>query len=417
MLPKIYLVLLLLCSSMTVSALSAQNVHKDTVPLPPKAKFETIRYKKSNYEIIGNVYKKHFVEGRKLTFMRIEPSDTIMSGTYFIKDGYSCIEGTVNGKAKGVFRVSNDIGKRHLSTDKRNTGKLYVEIVDIAALVYKYAKKYPLVLFKSLSADDYQLRIKFTYKILSLTVSPDIIAKYGFYAFDDMIKNSENVKLTYPKGDVYTGVVEKNDDTGTWGDIYFDDRIRVPCKGTTVFADGTVANGDWLKPFTFSKKEWEQIYANSNTLTEIRDNVRQKQHELDMLERKRIEAKRIAEQKRQEELRVEEQKKQAKLRAERERKQRCIAKYGTYWGNLINNREFTVGMTKEMVREILGSEEGFYVKSVSTSWGVQVETWRFSYDSSVGALIIGLADLYGRSISQYYPTLVFKNEKLTGIYR
>ena len=148
MLPKIYLVLLLLCSSMTVSALSAQNVHKDTVPLPPKAKFETIRYKKSNYEIIGNVYKKHFVEGRKLTFMRIEPSDTIMSGTYFIKDGYSCIEGTVNGKAKGVFRVSNDIGKRHLSTDKRNTGKLYVEIVDIAALVYKYAKKYPLVLFK-----------------------------------------------------------------------------------------------------------------------------------------------------------------------------------------------------------------------------------------------------------------------------
>ena len=107
-----------------------------------------------------------------------------------------------------------------------------------------------------------------------------------------------------------------------------------------------------------------------------------------MLERKRIEAKRIAEQKRQEELRVEEQKKQAKLRAERERKQRCIAKYGTYWGNLINNREFTVGMTKEMVREILGSEEGFYVKSVSTSWGVQVETWRFSYDSSVGALII-----------------------------
>ncbi len=143
------------------------------------------------------------------------------------------------------------------------------------------------------------------------------------------------------------------------GDIYFDDRIRVPCKGTTVFADGTVVNGDWLKPFTFSKKEWEQIYANSNTLTEIRDNARQKQHELDMLERKRIEAKRIAEQKRQEELRVEEQKKQAKLRAERVRTQRCIAKYGTYWGNLINNREFTVGMTKEMVREILGRRKVF----------------------------------------------------------
>ena len=50
---------------------------------------------------------------------------------------------------------------------------------------------------------------EFKDKILSLTVSPDIIAKYGFYAFDDMIKNSENVKLTYPKGDVYTGVVEK----------------------------------------------------------------------------------------------------------------------------------------------------------------------------------------------------------------
>ena len=103
-----------------------------------------------------------------------------MSGTYFIKDGYSCIGGTVNGEAKGVFRVSNDIGKRHLSTDKRNTGKLYVEIVDITALVYKYAKKYPLILLKSLSADDYQLRIKFKDKILSLTVSPDIIAKYGF---------------------------------------------------------------------------------------------------------------------------------------------------------------------------------------------------------------------------------------------
>lgn len=417
MMPKIYLVFLLLCSSMTVNILSAQNVQKDTASLPPKAKFETIRYKKSNYEIIGNVYKKHFVEGHKLTFMKIEPSDTIMSGTYFIKDGYSCIEGTVNGEAKGVFRVSNDVGKRYLSTDRRNAGKLYVEIEDITVLVYKYAKKYPLVLLKSLYANDYQLNIKFKDKTLSLLVSPDIIAKYGFYAFDDMIKHSENVKLTYPKGDVYTGIVDKNDDTGSWGDIYFDNRIRVPCKGTTVFADGTVADGDWLEPFNFTKEMWEQIYTNSNTLTEIRDNARQKQHELDMLERKRIEKERIAEQKRQEELRAEEQKKQAKLRAERVHKQRCIAKYGTYWGNLINNREFTVGMTKEMVREILGSEEGLYVKSVSTSLGVQVERWRFSYDSSVGVLITQLAGLTGRSVAQYYPTLVFKNGKLTDIYR
>lgn len=79
-----------------------------------------------------------------------------------------------------------------------------------------------------------------------------------------------------------------------------------------------------------------------------------------------------------------------------------------------------------MVREILGSEEELYIKSISTSWGVRVERWEFSieswkyamnsYDSRILA-VLGLAGLTDRGLEQYYPTLVFTNEKLTGIYR
>lgn len=426
----ILLILLFVCTNVLTSVLLAQD--KEVNMVSKKAKLKTIKYKKYNYTAVGYVYKDRFVEGQKLSFIKTQTGDTIISGIYSINYGYPCIKGNYKGFVRmnnevtsGLFIISNSIKTNQLLPVRKNVGKLKIRTLDILEHKDTYAEKYPLV-FRKTSTNRYELKILFDDKTLEVVISPDTIKKYGFYAFDTFIENSKNVNLLYKNGDIYTGIVEKGDVTGSIYDIYFNKRIYVPSKGVTKFANGEILNGDWLKSYDFTEKDWRKIYAKSKTLTEIRDNVYRKKSELDKLkiaeERKRLEEQRIRERKRQEMLKAKERERQEKLREERMYRLRCISRYGEYYGNLILKKEFALGMNKEMVRELLGEAEKFYKKSISTFRGHTIESWVFdtslvAQGMSFGGLLGALSYYSGIELERKCPTLVFTDDKITSIYR
>lgn len=426
----ILLILLFVCTNVLTSVLLAQD--KEVNMVSKKAKLKTIKYKKYNYTAVGYVYKDRFVEGQKLSFIKTQTGDTIISGIYSINYGYPCIKGNYKGFVRmnnevtsGLFIISNSIKTNQLIPVRKNVGKLKIRTLDILEHKDTYAEKYPLV-FRKTSTNRYELKILFDDKTLEVVISSDTIKKYGFYAFDTFIENSKNVNLLYKNGDIYTGIVEKGDVTGSIYDIYFNKRIYVPSKGVTKFANGEILNGDWLKSYDFTEKDWRKIYAKSKTLTEIRDNVYRKKSELDKLkiaeERKRLEEQRIRERKRQEMLKAKERERQEKLREERMYRLRCISRYGEYYGNLILKKEFALGMNKEMVRELLGEAEKFYKKSISTFRGHTIESWVFdtslvAQGMSFGGLLGALSYYSGIELERKCPTLVFTDDKITSIYR
>jgi len=209
-------------------------------PLPKKAKLKTIKYSDYNYAAIGYVLDNKFIEGQEITFFntqkttaaripigygigipvnKTETSDTIISGILVIKEGISYLESTINSRriltinrssTRGLYRVTNNKYSNNLTAIPADAGKLNIETAD----VYYYQGYYnnalnPVVLQKQ--QDNYLLKIEFDDRILETSVSYDIVKKYGFLAFDDFIKNSQNIKLSYNNGNSFVGIVEKND--------------------------------------------------------------------------------------------------------------------------------------------------------------------------------------------------------------
>ena len=204
----ILLILLFVCTNVLTSVLLAQD--KEVNMVSKKAKLKTIKYKKYNYTAVGYVYKDRFVEGQKLSFIKTQTGDTIISGIYSINYGYPCIKGNYKGFVRmnnevtsGLFIISNSIKTNQLIPVRKNVGKLKIRTLDILEHKDTYAEKYPLV-FRKTSTNRYELKILFDDKTLEVVISPDTIKKYGFYAFDTFIENSKNVNLLYKNGDIYT---------------------------------------------------------------------------------------------------------------------------------------------------------------------------------------------------------------------
>jgi len=296
----------------------------------------------------------------------------------------------------------------------------------------------PVILQKQ--SEDYVLKMEFDDRILETVVSSENIKNYGFFEFNNLIKYSQNVKLNYKNGDAFIGVVEKDDSKYTakkgefkfkTGEIYKGEfvgrnmvyrngRIFVPDKGETIFADGTTANGDWLKQYDFTDNEWEQIYENRNSLTEIRDNAVRADKE----KQQKLQAENIAKQQAQEKKKIAEQK----------RKQLYIDKYGEYYGSLISEGQLEVGMSQAMVSEVWNKV--FFVVSKSIRNGKTIEFWEYSKDKMQMAILLegaknknngggeaAFAEIYMMGLSEQFggptvpKTIIFTNNKLTDIYR
>ena len=108
---------------------------------------------------------------------------------------------------------------------------------------------------------------------------------------------------------------------------------------------------------------------------------------------------------------------------------RLITKYGDYWGNLIYKKEYTLGMTKEMILEF--SSEKLYKVSKVIRNGNTIEIWEFDRhkmevetlkdggeDGAKALLAISLLENLGfGNINSQFPNLEFTNGKLTGVFQ
>lgn len=440
-------------------------------PLPKKAKLKTIKYKSFGYAATGYILEKQFVDGQKISFHststekeiipftvlsanKTELSNPILSGTYFIKDGISYLESTIKNREweyeiQGIFKISNTRDNKTLTVNRNDAKSLDIEIVDIIKCSgnYQYGE-YPASIQKQ-SDNNYALNVEFRDRTLQTSIKSDYLKKTFFpvvnnlfknteYSnttyfitlnFDDYIQNSEDVRLAFENGDVFTGQVEKDDYSyynakqGEYrysnGEIFTGDFTerhnwyseKIPIGGQMKFTDGSVEDGNWLKKYNVK----EEALVNAKTLTE-KHNLAIRLYEG---EQQKLRKQKIANQQEEERKRIAEQRLQNSL----------INKYGNYWGKLIYNREFTPGMTKEMVLEF--TSEKIYKISKAIRNGDNIEIWEFDQqklaqemikeegeDGAMTLLALSLMENLGMgNINSQFPTLVFTNNKLTDVYQ
>lgn len=473
--------------------LSNCQIKAQQKPLPKNAQLNT--FSNENYTIVSYVADDKFVEGQTVTLLRAA-TDTIISGTYFVKDGISYIEGKENARdetsIKGIFKITNsayiEISRRDFENGtssfrpkeltftvnpqviddkfwkkfskeiKKNPEKLpatllaatnlSIEITDIYSY-QGYLDENTLVSLKK-QVDNYTLKVEFSDGVWETNASSESVQNNFVNCLNcinrnylDLKKiineNSENVKLTFKNGVTFTGKIYGSDHLIKTGrlsgsgklifsngdtvigcfDVAFDDKgfynnLNLCTDSKTLFANGSVINGDWLEKHEkiLSENEWEEIVRKSKTLTEIREKAESNEkYQYSVVEQKRKqEEDKIAEQQTERKKQIEEQ----------EYKNALIKKYGTNWGNLIFKEEFTLGMTKEMVLEFKYGK-AYKISKVARD-GNYVEIWEIDplkLEQEVIKEKGAMAFLYFAEVLQTidtkFPNLIFTNNKLTAI--
>lgn len=439
----------------TLLVLLFPNIYSQT-NLPKRAKLKTIMY--SDYAISGYVYKKEFVEGQKLTFFaRPNSNKIVLSGRYFYDDNRnSYIEGTriqrgnlINNRTNGIFKVTNTKNERGITTNKKEAHELVIQLEDL-----KYYQDnlyyigdhagYGNLILQKLPNNKYSLKIK--YKVLVLeTIIPYSKDLVGRSEYTKEILNSNTVKLSFTNGDVFDGKVKSTSKLPAYCDFYYTYVPYAPdsgeyryasgeistgifnCdnyferfyleKGVTVFTDGSKINGDWVFEQNLNSSEQKKIYSKDRTPTEF--------HNM---------AKSIIEEKNKkliEEKAAKEQAEKEKLQQQQLWRSKLIEKYGEYYGNKISDGQLSIGMSQEMVNELW--PKIFFNISIINRTNNQTVIWKFDKnkmqreiikkakengnEDGAAALIImfNLSEQLGGLDSP--KMLVFKNNKLTDIYR
>jgi hypothetical protein len=293
--------------------------------------------------------------------------------------------------------------------------------------------------------DNYNLKIDFRDRTLETIISYDALKKNNLldFNFDNfsylnkIIENSKNEKLTFKNGNIFTGKVYYNEyiynpNEGEYrftnGDIVFGQvrfdfdkadlagyyNLGLNKDSKTTFADGNVVYGDWAEKYEkmLPSNEWNEILKNSKTLTEVRDKCENNEkYQNSVLEQKR----------KQQDAKIAKKENQI---AELEYKNTLIKKYGTNWGNLIFQKVFTLGMTKEMVLEFTYGKA--YKISEATRDGKYIEIWEFDPQKFAqeiakkeGATALSLLSMYEEigmiDIKSKFPNLIFTDNKLSAI--
>tara|TARA_R110001583_G_C5659921_1_gene409543 strand:+ start:1542 stop:2897 length:1356 start_codon:yes stop_codon:yes gene_type:complete len=412
---------------------------------------KTILYELNNYDsysATGLISKSEFVENSNLTFLTERQidwdrvlRDTILSGRYFSsEDGNSYIDGIWKNielrdistirkiiRVNGIFRMSNNENEKGITINKRKSNKLTIYTLPkvsyhINILLEKFSIDTDIPNFKEQKLDS------------------DI--------FDDYILNSNEVKFTFKNADVFIGTVTEKDNYGfdyrfvpnigeykySTGEIFkgkmqfcnlcVGERL-IPEEGTIIFTDGKVDNANWKKKYfhNLTYDEQDKLKEDSNSLTELYNNS------IKLFEMKQ----RIMEDKQKKKELAEEE----KLKKQIERQKELSSKYGNYFGEKLSQGELVPGMNADMVNEIW--EKNWFSISNLVRNGQMLEIWewdksKFQMDmlekgkknkdnggkDYAAAMILGLelAEQFGASSSLNIPkTLVFKNDKLTDIYR
>jgi hypothetical protein len=101
---------------------------------------------------------------------------------------------------------------------------------------------------------------------------------------------------------------------------------------------------------------------------------------------------------------------------EEQTRQSILDKYGTYWGNLVLRKEFTIGMTREMCADMVSTARYEISKSVNRYGGTH-EIWWYTDDIFAAALFDNplITAVASEEAKQYPYVLEFENNKLVRI--
>ncbi|MDR2144902.1 MAG: hypothetical protein LBE91_00375 [Tannerella sp.] len=393
-------------------------------PLPKGAQLKTIRYRDGfgGYEISGYVYKNKFVEEQsliiKVSTHHISQISTI-KGIYFCEEGISYIDGyaTYNlpdlVRLDGIFKITNN-EKNTLSTNDIYS-KLKVETSSIISRHWedKYKKT---TIYEDIQTDGTSaISIICPNQIVEFVLLKQLDPPIDRFMQDYFGKQNE-VKLTFtPKNDIFVGTVgidgyskmrffpKEGEYKYSTGEIFTGtfnnyNGIRIPEKGKMIYADGS------SEDFNYNNKDIFEAFADAKNTnispTEIRDNLKIEKQKQE-IEKREKEADRQKE--------WEKERKQKALR-----NQSLIAKYGEEVGNLLIQKKLALGMTKEMVKEVVSEE--FCEKSIFQIGNNVIETWYFNLSSAASLARELGAYSQAANLASQSQTLVFTNNKLTAIY-
>ena len=357
---------------------------------------------------------------------------------------------------RSVLSVSPLTNDKFMKEVRKNLNKLPITFLTATNLEIEIADLYSyqgyLETNRSLipinvqkQGDIYSFKIDFRDRTLETIINYETLKKNNLLDFkcdnfsylEEIIKNSKNGKLTYKNGNIFTGKVYHseyiyNPNEGeyrftngdmVYGQVRFDfDKtdlagyynLGLNKDSKTTFADGSVVYGDWAKKYKkmLPEDEWSEVLKNSKTLTEIRDKFENNEkYQQSVVEQNR----------KQQDVKIAKKENQI---AEQEYKNALIKKYGTNWGNLIYQKVFTLGMTKEMVLEFTYGKA--YIISEATKDGKYIEIWEFDPQKFAqeiakkeGATALNLLSMYQDlgmiDIKSKFPNLIFTNNKLSAI--
>jgi len=94
--------------------------------------------------------------------------------------------------------------------------------------------------------------------------------------------------------------------------------------------------------------------------------------------------------------------------------QRMTKKYGVTTAKKIMAGKYEIGMSKAIVKEIIGANIFYYKESITTMAGKKTEIWEFDYDAEVLRLFTWEVK---NILKAKCPTFVFRDGKLTDIIR
>ena len=334
----------------------------------------------------------------------------------------SKVEWEVNADIKGMA-INNDgvniIGRRV----KDNPTQFFIKVIpaepQIDSLVFSYAngtkshllvkvdvtmRTYKMSYYDYLTTDIlYDLRSQEIIKVVYFSNGDLYHGKLNSFSPVEPLPGSQKGTYSYAKGGRFAGTFDKN---------------FVPLSGSITYENGetkTTQQSDRIWHFLSIAQIENLLFKERVSLkdvSQINENER-----LRLEEEKRREERRIAAEKRQQEL-DERRKVQAAKAKEEAKRQGYINKYGTKWGNLVYDKELTIGMTKAMCADIVPKE--WY--DITKYWGMEIWTYNptkvrlSAMANKEDALMIALLEQIGvmNVIDQMAPTLTFENDRLTG---
>lgn len=223
----------------------------------------------------------------------------------------------------------------------------------------------------------------------------------------------------------------------------------IPIEGKTKFRDNTTAEGNWLEVYRLTPSQYSSL-ASLHFPTAIRDSALafRDDNQFQLYVKAAEEAERdgdldaaVTLLNKAQEFKTDDtiSKRASDLEhriALQEWKKKLVSKYGEKYGNMVFNQEIALGMTKEMVQDVLSSDDivaNSYNKSLHTSSLGEIETWEYSYnkaraymnsqtgDAAEANAIILLSEAYGFNVRAeiekkvQYKYIQFTNGKVTAL--